>query len=429
MTDHPVYNPAAAPFADDSQRDHLPRSIRVERTPDGVRYVLPRRRAPLGPLLFSIGLMALGLGLVVAGMYVSGAVGMHSSGWWFAAWIAGGGVMIALGLVLTWWGAYPNLARDTMTVNEQWVWATTHLGLLAWSRRVARRDMTLVRLVRVTFRSRTTGLYKRMLDATGWYIGVETAQHEGDDPVRTRLVTWYPFAILDPLADELAQVLSVARHDAIDYLDVDPEAAMDPGPETAPVKPAWSDIKEARDGDAVTIIVPPSPVLRGGSGRSTVGMLVRVVSGAIVGMAIVALIFGNGISSAWTWMGMLFGVPAMRGWFALLGERFGRRETYFDVLDGTLLVSRKRYLDVVQHEWDRSEIIDVRCDASDIKIGDELLPQLQIMARDGQVVGLLTGRDEDELDWLAWRIRAAVGIPSRSMVSRPIAPGPVVSRS
>jgi hypothetical protein len=60
-----------------------------------------------------------------------------------------------------------------------------------------------------------------------------------------------------------------------------------------------------------------------------------------------------------------------------------------------------------QREFPCEEIGDICLGPSGMEVNGTPVRQLQIHSRDGQQLGLLTGRDEAELEWLACELRAA----------------------
>jgi hypothetical protein len=57
----------------------------------------------------------------------------------------------------------------------------------------------------------------------------------------------------------------------------------------------------------------------------------------------------------------------------------------------------------------------IRADASSMEVNHRPVIQLQIHPRAGKKVGLLSGRNEDELRWMATRLRRALNVPARNI--------------
>jgi len=91
----------------------------------------------------------------------------------------------------------------------------------------------------------------------------------------------------------------------------------------------------------------------------------------------------------------------------LLGAlNMGRRSAMFAVAGGNLLVMQKGIFGTKRREWSAQEISSIVTGPSGMKVNDRDVPQLQIHAS-GEKLGLLTGRDERELEWLACELRNA----------------------
>jgi hypothetical protein len=84
----------------------------------------------------------------------------------------------------------------------------------------------------------------------------------------------------------------------------------------------------------------------------------------------------------------------------------GRRRAMFAIAAGKLLVMQQGIFGTKQREWAVDEIDNIATGPSGMKVNDRDVPQLQIFAS-GEKLGLLTGRDTQELEWLACELRGA----------------------
>jgi hypothetical protein len=80
---------------------------------------------------------------------------------------------------------------------------------------------------------------------------------------------------------------------------------------------------------------------------------------------------------------------------------------------GRLRVETKGPFGSKQLEWSRGDISAIRADASGMEVNNRRLFELQIHPVTGKKVGLLAGRDENELRWMATRLRRALDVPAR----------------
>jgi hypothetical protein len=103
-----------------------------------------------------------------------------------------------------------------------------------------------------------------------------------------------------------------------------------------------------------------------------------------------------------------------------------RRWTVLDVSDDRLTVVQTSIFASTRHEWPGADIIDIRtgsCTRQDENTDEDsesAMPvwgveiELQVHQKTGKKFGLLLGRDEQELRWLATMLRRALRIPSTS---------------
>ena len=78
-----------------------------------------------------------------------------------------------------------------------------------------------------------------------------------------------------------------------------------------------------------------------------------------------------------------------------------------------LRVTTKGLFGTKERRWDRDEIAAIRADRSNMEVNDRPVIELQIQPRTGKKTGLLAGRNEQELRWLATRLRQALQVPAR----------------
>jgi hypothetical protein len=105
-------------------------------------------------------------------------------------------------------------------------------------------------------------------------------------------------------------------------------------------------------------------------------------------------------------------------WAAGLGMlaaavHMGRRTAVIEVEDGRLRVATRGLLGARERAWSAGELRAIRVDASGWEVSDRPVPELQIHPRTSGKVGLLGGRDEGELRWIAARLRRTLGVPAR----------------
>jgi hypothetical protein len=90
----------------------------------------------------------------------------------------------------------------------------------------------------------------------------------------------------------------------------------------------------------------------------------------------------------------------------LAAINMGRRTAMFTIAAGNLLAMQKGIFATKQREWPVDNISSIALGPSGWQSNDRDVLQLQIHAS-GEKFGLLTGRDEQELEWLASELFAA----------------------
>lgn len=98
-------------------------------------------------------------------------------------------------------------------------------------------------------------------------------------------------------------------------------------------------------------------------------------------------------------------------WLLVWAIQMGRRTAVLYVEGDRLRVEIKGLFGTKTREWQRSELAAIRADASGAEINNRPVIELQVHLRTGKKVGLLAGRDEAELRWIAARLRAALQVP------------------
>jgi hypothetical protein len=92
----------------------------------------------------------------------------------------------------------------------------------------------------------------------------------------------------------------------------------------------------------------------------------------------------------------------------------GRRTAVMAVEDGRLQVETRGLFGVRRQEWNPGELSAVRADAGGLEVNERPVLELQIHPAGGKKWGLLAGRDEDELRWMATSLRRALKLPAHA---------------
>jgi len=394
----------------------LPPEIQVTDLPDGVRYRLPLRQLGWWRLF---GLVPLAFGTFFAGFaifWMLGASGLLEGGeisWprmlfglFAVPFIAGGLSIIGVGLFILAGHSEVELTRKTLRAIE----AT---GPIRWSRK---RSVEKLRRF-VVGSARAMGKdHHPTPEFLSEFAGIKAELEKTDQWLL--LAPGYPRALLLPLANEMARLCNLssqtapvpAEQPAVRVVEETDQGVI-PALER-PEKPADSPVLLEEDANSLTLTVPPQGIWRGSHGLIIFAFLWCGMTTIGTAFAIHSIIHGD----ADGWFVLLFLLIFwVIGIGLLLGAiHMGRRRAVLAVVGGRLLVLQSGLFGSKRREWGREEIADLCTGPSGMEVNDKPVPELQVYLPKGEKVGLLGGRSEEELQWLATVLRRALKIASRS---------------
>ena len=194
-----------------------------------------------------------------------------------------------------------------------------------------------------------------------------------------------------------------------------PDSAMSDQPSAPFQPPAGSNIVIDRFPDGLTIQVPPAGLWRGSHGLFAFGLIWMVVITFVSALLVGALIDGNmkGKNAAII-------VPAVLSmfWLAgigllLTGINLGRRRAAIAVTGGTLMILQTGLFGSKKRDWEPGDVEGIRVGPSGMEVNDKPVLELQIYDGGAHKVGLLSGRTNEELYWIASELRAVLGVAER----------------
>jgi hypothetical protein len=236
-------------------------------------------------------------------------------------------------------------------------------------------------------------------------LGVLAADFESGE--RRMILLGYPRDWLHDLARDLSmRVGSSVAAAAVPQVEVVNKLVDQPNLEDAP-KPADTCINIESRVSGLSIEIPPA-----GLGKSN-GLFGMSVVWCLVMALFTAMPLLNGAKTS---SGFWLAIP----WFWLIGlalmigaVRVGRRRTSLVVESGKLSMTQTDPFGTKHREWQRGEISAIRADASEMKSNHRWIIELQIHPVAGKKVGMLAGRKDDELRWLATELRRALNAPAQ----------------
>jgi hypothetical protein len=184
-------------------------------------------------------------------------------------------------------------------------------------------------------------------------------------------------------------------------------------------KPAGSAITIERFPDGVTIQVPPAGLWQGSHGLFAFALIWLAITVPIclcVGGGIIA-----GQDNAQGNKAMIWLLPLMMLLFPLVGIglllaaiNMGRRKAALAVTGGSLMVLQTGLFGSKQREWPPGEVEAVRAGPSGMTVNDKPVLELQIFDGGAEKFGLLAGRTNEELEWMARELREVLKVRARA---------------
>jgi len=176
------------------------------------------------------------------------------------------------------------------------------------------------------------------------------------------------------------------------------------------VQPKSSAVRLDQTADGVTLTVPPAGIWRGSKGLLLFGLVwcgfMTLFTGVVVFTAskpnAPLLIFGLFIAVFWA-----IGIAMLLG-----AINMGRRRAVFIVTPSDLRIAQQSLFKKMVWTWSREELTAIRVDRSGTEVNHRPILNLQIHSPTQRKVGLFSGRDEMELQWIATVLRQQLRVPA-----------------
>jgi hypothetical protein len=180
----------------------------------------------------------------------------------------------------------------------------------------------------------------------------------------------------------------------------------------APTQPAGSQIAIERFADGISISVPPAGLWRGSAGLFVFALLWNGIMLVIAAVLVVIALNAKPDKDAWIFPLALsfFGLAGIG--LLLIAIHMGRRQAGLAVAGGTLMVLQTGLFGKKQREWPLEEVSSICTGSTGMEVNDVPVRELQIRDHDGTKFGLLAGRSDAELEWLAYELRQAAKMPN-----------------
>ncbi|MEC9373316.1 MAG: hypothetical protein VYC34_05700 [Planctomycetota bacterium] len=410
----------------------LPAEIRIEQTSDGVRYVLPARRGKavkVGAIFTSaFGLVFLGITVFAilpraTQAFQGGGIAGIWAGLFMSMFVV---VFGGVGLLFVAMTAHMLFGRTEVEVDVREITLTERLGPLrkSWSKPVGELSALRVRLGGMKSNGKVVENSSMAKTAT-------LEAKFGEDEA-LGIAMGYPRELVEALAAEIskrAAVTAPGRIFSADPVEVEVVEAFSgdvEAPDPRVSKPEGTDITLEQTADGISISVPPlgKTGAKGIRGFAVIwnGLMALFTIGAIWGGVNAAMGKAQGPNSAWSSVGSTVGVIAVFALFWGVGifmwrqaRCMARRRAVIDVVGDTLLINRESGRKVRSDQWSKDRIESIAIGPSGVEVNEEPVMELQIKHTDPESGktkkrGFLSQRKDEEIRWIAWELRNALGL-------------------
>jgi len=385
------------------------REIRREYVGSDVRFEFPIR--PLGAIrlmgLFLIGFGVLFLWQPAHELWNTFQHSLHETsggpGKLFSLFgipfVLAGLVPIAIGLLIM-------FGRCRVEWKDGRLCATEILGLLRWTRRLPRKPIAKLEVAAATATNqRGTAAPQPFNQFSGLAVVFE-------DGTKILLVLGYPKDWVLDVADELKGYVGGTTTSFIPpAVEVIDSTGQNPNDADVLQPPAGSRVQVTEPMNGLRIFVPSAGLWRGSKGFVFFPLMWCAFMAVFTTLALLSGTKRDGSALAFIPFLLLFWAIGLG--MLVFAVNLGRRTAELVVEGNVLRVETKGLFGIQANRWARDEIAAIRADRSNLEVNHRPVIELQIHPRTGKKLGLLAGRDEAELRWLATRLRQTLEVPAR----------------
>jgi hypothetical protein len=304
-------------------------------------------------------------------------------------------------------GLFILAGHSEIEVAHGWLHAIERAGPVRWSRRRRIDDIRRLAVKRAADAQDRQPAEVRHLARLPIDLSAIAVECEKKSPLLA--AAGYPHEWLLALAHDLSRRCELAALESpnkprIVVADLGDEQAQQA---EALQKPAGSNITLEEHADGVTLHVPPAGLWKGSKGLFAFSLLWNGFMTIVTGGFVWALLAGGaGHLDALIFVAFIAAFWAVGLGLMLAGINMGRRCAVLGVVGNDhLLVLQTGIFGSKRREWDRGQLEEIRAGPSGIETNGVPIIELQIIPRRGKKVGLLAGRENDELHWLAAVLR------------------------
>jgi hypothetical protein len=394
---------------------------------DEIRYVLPRRRMGkagcAGPFLILFGLCF--SGFAVFWMTGAASVGSGKAMQWHDLLFAAFGLpFVIVGCIPMLIGLALLVGRNEIVCTARDIRSIERLGPLRWKRK--RYGIDVIKRFNVTRPLRSASNDSATAQK---YSQLTTALLLNEVHHKNLLAWGYDRALLRDLADDLAAYFNEYIPDPLVddpeapspkievneiEVDEDGDARERPAAHHVPPQPTDSTCIREITEDGLSIVVPPAGLWKGSKGLFGFGVLWLLMCTGIFGGMFVMNGMPSGPGLVDRLVPVLFAIVFIGVGIAMLvyGINLGKRRAVLDVVGENLLITRQSIFGLKSDDWHRDDIKAIRVGESGMEVNDVPVMNLHVVPRSGSTFKCLTQLKDDDLDWIAAELRAALNVSS-----------------
>lgn len=222
------------------------------------------------------------------------------------------------------------------------------------------------------------------------------------------LLRGYPLKWLEALAHELATRCSGLNITAptvnVVTEPLPPRDLGQPDKRDYPDQPVGSQVQLVERPDGFTLTMPPAGLVRGSKGLFAFAILWNTFMSVFTTIFLFAKGSQTSSGEPMFWLLIIVFWSIGVGLF-IPAINMGRRRAVFMIAGDQLRLAHANLFGTKLSAWSRDELKSIHIGPSGMAVNDIPVLELQIEPRAGKKVGLLSGRDEDELRWIATTLR------------------------
>jgi hypothetical protein len=393
--------------------------LRIEPGLDGTRYILPARSreqcAKLGLVFLVVGLFVGAFMFFWMSMPIGSAFDTEGPMRWFLllfGLMGLPGLLVGLGLMVGGVGLLTGASRCEVTVAPALLAATEVVGFIRWTKRRPVQDIERFVVGTKPKLARRSGTSSSSLEAN-------MILAEGEDMKDLWIAPGYSDDLTHELLGHLRRAVAHAEVEIMplsgEVVDEGARADLDGGPEPAVIRPAGSDIVIEEQSSGTTLIVPPAGLIKGSKGLFLMSVIWLLFCGGIFGFVLKESFSGSkgGETGMVVLMALVFvgaGVVML-----LCAINMGRRRVLLVASKELLAYRRMGPFGTREQKMHTGDLAAIRVGPSGMTINDKPVMELQIHTQSGRKRGLLSQRKLEELEWIAFELRQATGLPGQML--------------